>query len=215
MDAPLETELKFRAESDAPLDALAAQASLGEAALGPAREVDEVDRYLDTADLRLAGARWACRLRTRDGRTIVSLKGAPIHPIGDALHQRPELEGPAGEATDPHGWPPSPARELVLSLSADGHLDVRITLAQHRTERMVSVGGRTVGLLSLDRVRVVHRGTEVGRLHVVELELEPSAVARGFDPTPLAATLVEWPGLVPDPASKLEHALALIDEGPG
>ena len=80
-------------------------AALGDGYLGvrPARsgagKVDEVDRYLDTVDLRLATARWACRLRTREGRTIVSLKGPCGTCSGDALHLRGEVEGPASASS--------------------------------------------------------------------------------------------------------------------
>ncbi len=116
---PLELELKYLAIDPAPLRALAAVSSLGPARLGPVSVADELDRYLDTPDLRLATARWACRLRTRGGRMKLSLKGPAAHRPQDALHRRPEVEGPAGPGLDPGTWPPSPARDLLASL-ADG-----------------------------------------------------------------------------------------------
>ena len=51
---PTEVEAKFRAETADPLVELAARPRLGRAVLGTPRTVDEVDRYLDTADGRLA-----------------------------------------------------------------------------------------------------------------------------------------------------------------
>lgn len=206
----IESELKFRAEDDAPLRALAAAPTLGPASLGPARPVDETDRYLDTADLRLAAAGWACRVRSRQGRTTLSLKGRGEHDAADPVHRRSELEGPAHTVLDPTAWPPSAARDLLLGLAGGQSLHERFTLVQARTERDVSVAGVSVGLLSLDRSRVVHRGVELGGLWVVELEFGTDGVALGLHAAPLAAALAATPGLVRDPLTKLEHALDLL-----
>lgn len=206
----IEAELKFRAVEDAPLRMLAVAASLGPALLGPARVVDEVDRYLDTADGRLAAARWACRLRSREGRTIVSLKGPAEHAPGDPLHRRPEVEGPAASGLVPGEWPPSPARQRLLQLAGDAPLVERFALRQQRTERAVTLDGAPVGLLSLDRGTVLQRGLEIGQLAVVELELDPAALQAGLDHAPLAGALAATAGLVADPSSKLERALAML-----
>jgi inorganic triphosphatase YgiF len=206
----IESELKYWAESDAPLEALGEASRLGPTTLGPARSVDESDRYLDTADLRLAAAGWACRIREREGSRIVSLKGRAEHATGDPMHRRSEVEGPAGPALDPGEWPPSPACDLVVELAGADPLVERFTLAQHRIERRVTWSRVVVGLLSLDRSRVLHRGVELGQLRVVELELESAALTAGLDPGPLAAALAQQPGLVPDPLTKLERALAML-----
>jgi inorganic triphosphatase YgiF len=208
---PLEVELKFQADDDRPLDELAHTAELGPARLGPASTVDEIDRYLDTVDLRLAAARWACRLRTRNRRTVVSLKGPAEHAVGELLHRRPELEGPATDDLEPSHWPPSPATDLLRSMSGGRPLVERFTLRQRRTERPVLMGGRRCGLLSLDRSVVEDRGRQVGRLRIVELELDPMAIASALDPEPLARALTHVAGLHPDPATKLEHALRLLE----
>ncbi len=207
-----ELELKLLAGDDRPLQELAARRTLGPASLGDLSVTGELDRYLDTADGRLGEARWACRLRTRDGRTIVSLKGPSRRATGTdaSLHQRPEREGPANDRLDPAAWPPSGATELLRALSGDAPLVERLALRQERGERAVRVGDAHVGTLSLDRVDVLHRGDPVGRLFVVELELagdaarDPSLIAR------LSDALAAVDGLSPDPASKLEHALALV-----
>jgi inorganic triphosphatase YgiF len=208
--ARIEAELKYIATDDEPLDALADAAALGPAALGPPRGVDEVDHYLDTADLRLAAVRWACRLREREGRTILSMKGPGEHGATDAIHRRREVEGIAGPGLIPSGWPPSTARDLLVDLSGGAPLFERLTLAQHRTERSVTVAGAPIGLLSLDRSRVLHRATELGLLRVVELEFSSEALAAGLDPDPLAAALDAVQGLMQDPHTKLERALAMV-----
>lgn len=211
-----EVELKLIAADAAPLEQLAAARRLGPAGLGPPRTVEETDRYLDTRDGRFAEARWACRLRTREGRTIVSLKG-PRDPAasGSALHRRPEVEGPATDRLDPSGWPPSDARALAVRLAEGRPLVVRFTLLQRRTERRVEVDGERVGLLTLDRVDVRHDGRSHGELLVVELEL---AAGSGGDAALIAsldAELRKIEGLVPDQRTKLERAGELIAASPG
>lgn len=205
----IESELKLIADGEAPLRALATRQPLAGARLGPARTVDEVDRYLDTAGLRLASQGWACRLRTRGGSTLVSLKGPAVHGVGALLHRRPELNGPATAEAILAGWPRSEASAALEAMSGGEPLVERCTLVQSRTERDVLVEGRRVGVLSLDRVRVVAAGEELGILYIVELELDPAA-----EPEPpadrLARELARIDGLRPDPMTKVQHALEMI-----
>lgn len=215
MDEPrVEVELKYAADAAA-LDALASVDRLGRAEVGAAIVNDETDRYLDTADGRLAAAAWACRLRTRrvDGvaRTFVSLKG-PAEPVTGAVHRRPELEGPATGDLDPAAWPASRAREFLTSLAAGAPLAEHLVLEQRRRERPVRLGGRTVAILSLDEARVVHDGRQLGELHVVELEETDGGTAPLAE---LAAALERVPSLRADHRSKLEHALALVAASAG
>lgn len=206
----LEAELKYTARDERPLLELASTEALGPASFGAGSTAHELDRYLDTADLRLEAVRWACRLRSRGGGTILSLKGPAEHLPGDVLHRRAEVEGPAGQSLDPDDWAPSAARDELAAMTGGAPLVERFVLEQDRTERTVHVAGERVGELSLDRVRVLLQGTEVGRMFVVELELEPAAVASDFDFASLAAALTAVDGLEPDPASKLERALAML-----
>jgi inorganic triphosphatase YgiF len=195
------------------LRALATVPRLGPADLGPATEALEMDRYLDTADGRLASAGWACRLRTRQGSTRLSLKGPPQHAAGTALHRRPEIEGPVDASQPPPAWPASPAREQLLALSAGAELVERLALRQRRVERSVAIGGEEVGTLSLDRVQVEQDGVAHGSFAVVELELAGAGMGGGFEPGPLADALLATPGLVQEPHTKLERALALLASG--
>ena len=213
MTAPrIEAELKYLAADDRPLRQLEGVDHLGPAELGSSTTVAELDRYLDTGDLRLAAARWACRLRTRHGRTIVSLKGPAEHAADDPIHRRPEVEGSAGASLDPLSWPPSAARDFLRSLARDATLIERFRLEQERTERSVAVAGRSVATLSLDRVRVERDGTELGRLWVVELEFGTAGAAEDAAAS-LAAALGQVPGLSLDPLSKFERAVAMLPGG--
>lgn len=207
-----EIEAKFRAETPEPLEVLATLPLLGRARLGPAREVDEVDRYLDTDDARLATARWAARLRSRDDTIRISLKGPPGSPgHGGWQHRRPEVEGPATEALTPDAWPPSAARDHLTELAGGQPLRERLRLAQRRTERSVSFAdGTAIGTLSLDRVRITAGADDLDRLYVVELELAAEGGGEA-ELESLAAELASVPGLEPDPVTKFEHALERLN----
>lgn len=205
---PTEIEAKFRAETAEPLVTLAGRPRLGRADLGAARTVNETDRYLDTPDGRLEKARWACRLRSRKGTTRISLKGPPSEGTGGWYHRRPEVEGPATAKVEPDAWPASPALELLATLRADGPLLERLRLDQARTERRVTLaGGISIGTLTLDRVRMFAEGIDLGELFVVELELDGSSADAVSELSDLAEELAQIDGLVPEPRSKLEHAL--------
>jgi inorganic triphosphatase YgiF len=210
-----EVESKFRAADRRTLQRLATVDRLGPARLGPASVANEADRYLDTPHGLLAAAGWACRLRTRAGRTIVSLKGTAAVAVGDlsGVHRRPEVEGPATAAVDPATWPPSAARDLLVELARGAVLEQRLRLDQRRTERAVALGGHEVATLSLDEVQVFDReGGSAGWLLVVELEHADGARDREPALAPVADALRSEPGLIPDPLTKLEHATRLIAE---
>lgn len=203
-----EVEAKFRARHAGPLAELSVRARLGAAQLGPPRVVDEVDRYLDTADGRLAAARWACRLRSREGTIRLSLKGPQDERAERWYHRRPEVEGPATSRVDPDGWPPSPAHELLDALRGGRPIVERLRLEQARTERRVTLAdGTPIGILTLDRVRILSEAKELGDLFVVELELVPGSSAAEAELDGLAAELESIDGLIAEPRSKLEHAL--------
>ncbi len=206
----IESELKLIADGEAPLAGLATRERLGRARLGPPRTVDELDRYLDTPGGRLASHGWACRLRTRQGATTVSLKGPARHAEGEAMHRRPELNGPATGEAAPSAWPRSEARDLLEAMSGGEPLVEQFTLEQARTEREVLMRGRRAGILSLDRVRVVANEVAAGLLHVVELEFDPASTPAARDAEHLAQALERIDGLRPDPMTKIQHALALI-----
>jgi inorganic triphosphatase YgiF len=209
-----EVEARFRADGPEPLEALARASHVGRARLGSARTVDETDRYLDTDDGRLAAARWACRLRTREGVTRISLKGPPsTAPTDGWHHRRPEVEGPASSEIAPGSWPASEARQLLVSLAGDHRLAERLRLDQRRTERAVTLdGGLPLGVLSLDRVRLASGSVDLGRLFIVELELDAASERAEEELGELAAALALVPGLAVEPRTKLEHALHRLDE---
>ncbi len=203
-----EVEARFRADDDHPLHVLATRTALGSAMLGPARMTREVDRYLDTDAGHLAKARWACRLRSREGTTRISLKGPPDGETAGWHHRRPEVEGPATDVIDPARWPDSEALELLNELRAGEVLHEVLRFDQARTERSAALrGGEGIGLLTLDRVRMSAGGADLGELFVVEVELDDGVTGGESILDELAAELADVEGLRPEPRSKLEHAL--------
>jgi inorganic triphosphatase YgiF len=206
-----EVEAKFRASGPEPLAALARVPSLGAATLGPPRVVDEVDRYLDTDDHRLALAGWACRLRDRQGAIRISLKGPATAAPQAGIHRRPEIEGPATAATDPARWPEGPAVSLLNRLREGQPLLERLRLEQHRTVRDVRLDGDLLGQLSLDEVAIIGGHRRAGTLFAVELELEAAGTLSMASLSELAAHLAAWPGLVADDRTKLEHAIERLE----
>ena len=208
----LEVELKYHADGPAPLERLGTASTLGPATLGPGRTVDELDRYLDTSDARLGAARWACRLRSREGVTGISLKGPPEPGSGGGLHRRPELEGPAGDGLDPAGWPASDARDLLDRLRGGRPLVERFRLLQRRTERTVALDGTDLGTLTLDVVEIARDDRRLGVLHAVELELAADGMPGSAHVTELDAALAAVDGLERDDRTKLEHALDLLPD---
>jgi len=199
----VEVELKYRVADAAAAARLAGARTMGPfRAAGRARQVQVEDRYLDTADGALGKAGWAVRLRRGPAMTILSVKSTT--PARDALHRREELEGPADLSLEPHAWPPSAARSVVLEHAGDTPLLEIVTIRQLRRTRTLADESAEVEL-SLDEVAVVAGGRVVDRFIELEAELRRGP-ATALDA--LAAALADDPDLVPEPASKLERALA-------
>jgi CHAD domain-containing protein len=202
---PIELELKYRVVDPAALERLAGLRAIGPfRAAGPVRQVQVEDRYLDTAEGTLARAGYAVRLRRGPSMTVVSVKSTT--PSATALHRREEVEGPADLSLDPHSWPSSPARALVLEHAGEAPLRELVTVRQLRRTRALADESAEVEL-SLDEVEVVSGGRVVHRFHELEAELRrgPSKALET-----LAATLAQDPDLLPESRSKLQRALDAV-----
>ena len=203
IDRPVEVELKYRVRDRATGERLLAADVLGPfRATSGARTAQHEDRYIDTPDGALARAGFAARLRLTNGGTILTVKSTA--PSDGALARREELEGPADRSADPHDWPASAARSLILEQCGDAPLVELVTVRQLRRKRRLKADDAAAEL-SLDEVDVVSQGRVVDRF--VELEVE---LTYGNDTrlTELAAFLRDDPGLTPETGSKLDAALA-------
>jgi CHAD domain-containing protein len=213
--SPVEVELKYAIRDREALERLLDGDRLGELVVGPWSTVELVDRYVDTADLRLETEGWNARLRTTETGTNLDLKSlddvavepeAGRRPQGGALRRRIEWSGPATESLDPTDWPESAARARLAALVGEEPLEERFALRQTRRERELR-GTAGWAILSLDDVFVEHGGSLIGRFGALEIEM------RGGDDRLLdvVAEKLEGSGGVEDaPASKLEAALTLL-----
>ena len=204
----IEVELKYRVRDQEAAARLGALRTLGSLRVaGRPRQVQIEDRYLDTADGALARAGYAARLRRGPRMTILSVKASS--EAASALHRREELEGPADLSLDPHAWPSSAARSLVLEHAGDAPLLETITIRQLRHARTFAGDALEVEL-SVDDVEVVAGGRMIDRSLELEVELK-SGDERGL--AGIAAVLAADDALEPVTTSKLERALAALARG--
>ena len=204
----IEVELKYRVRDQEAAARLGALRTLGSLRVaGRPRQVQIEDRYLDTADGALTRAGYAARLRRGPRMTILSVKASS--EAASALHRREELEGPADLSLDPHAWPSSAARSLVLEHAGDAPLLETITIRQLRHARTFAGDALEVEL-SVDDVEVVAGGRMIDRFLELEVELK-SGDERGL--VGIASVLGADDALEPVTTSKLERALAALARG--
>lgn len=197
-----EIEARYRAATPDPLTRLAVLDRLGRFTLASTHTSRIVDTYLDTAGCDLAQLGWACRLRSDERGWTVTLKG-PNQTEG-AVVSRPEYETLLpGPSHNPQHWPDGPWRDQVLALIGKQPLTPWMTIRQTRDRRIVAEDSHSVAELSLDTVDLAEHGP---RLYMVECELLPEG--RAEDMAHIAAVLRALPGLVIEPRSKLELAVA-------
>lgn len=204
----IEVELKYRVRDPEAAARLGALRTLGSLrVVGRPRQVQVEDRYLDTADGALARAGYAVRLRRGPRMTILSVKAS--NEAASALHRREELEGPADLSLDPHAWPSSAARSLVLEHAGDVPLIETVTIRQLRRARTFAGDALEVEL-SVDDVEIVAGGRMIDRFLELEVELK-SGDERGL--AEIAALLGADDALEPVTTSKLDRALAALARG--
>ena len=169
---------------------------------GPLREVEVVDRFLDTGSGALEAAGLRARLRHVGGQVLVTAKG-PANET-DGVTTRRELEAPATDDLDPVAWPPSRARDEIAAAAGGQPLREQARLRQHRVVRDVRRGTARMEL-SLDHLEALV-GDDV-RAERWELEAELKA-GTPADLGALGAALDRIPGVRPALGSKRAFALA-------
>ena len=164
------------------------------------------DTYLDTKSQRILAAGYSCQQSlTREGIviTLKSLGGAE-----GAIHRRRICELNMATSRPPVDWPDSPVRDLVLQLIGGQPLQTFFELQQTRVIRLLKQDEKPVAELSLDKVSLITDDTEQVYL-VLEVELLPQT-AEGTLMT-IAGCLQDVWNLKPEPLSKFERALVLLD----
>jgi len=203
----MEIEAKFAVSEVKTFQRLQAADRLAAFALS-AHQVKQVhDTYLDTADQLILAAGYAYRQREQEEGILITLKG--LGSAEGAVHRREELETLLPAAAPPAEWPASPVRERVLRLTGDAPLLPLFSLRQTRIVRQMKRGKQTVAELSLDDVHLTIAGAEHAYL---ELEVELASKGAEDDMATIVTCLQDEWGLEPDPHSKFERALALLED---
>jgi CHAD domain-containing protein len=212
----MEIEAKFTIPDRETFDQLCQLKELAGYRLEPAGVKHVHDRYLDTPDRAILSAGYACRVRRKRieaglASAVATLKGLGGAEVDSGIHRRTEYEV-AVDDDAPTSWPESPARDLVLQLSAGQRLRELFSLDQARHLRLlyddVAEGGRQVAELSLDVVTPGCRGS-LASYHELEIELRDQG--NESDLQALASELRTIWGLRPEPRSKFARGLELVD----
>ena len=211
MTEGVEVEVKFAVDDPARIADLVRSPDprllAGFEASGPVREVEVLDRYLDTADGALEAALARARLRESGGRVEVTFKRQGV--VGDGgVTERTELEGEATPDLDPGRWPESVARRELAALAGDAAFVETARLRQRRLVRDVSRAATRVEL-SLDRLEALDGEVVVATRWELEAELKGG---RREDIAELANALGVLPGLSLAAESKRLFALLAVDQ---
>ena len=206
----MEVEAKFAIPNRQVYIQLTRVRELAGFSLVPAGHALVADSYLDTAGGRLQAAGYACRLRADAGAIVATLKG--LGGAEGAIHRRREEEVRlAAWDSDPASWPESAARTLALELAGGAELRSLFYLTQRRARGDLLDGDRRVVELSLDRVRLELPGPgRPVRSHYYELEAELASTGTDADLAAITDELATVWGLLPEPRSKFERGLALL-----
>ncbi len=203
----MEIEAKFIVPDQTALQSLLDMRELGGFRLQPGPTKQVRDSYRDTADRAIYRGGYACRIRSKGGQRIATLKG--LGGAAGAVHQRAEHEVTLDAGEAPADWPASPARELALNLSRGERLTELFSLSQQRHKRTVSEGDRLAAELSLDVVEM-RVGDEARTAFELEVELLPDGAPD--DLAPMVADLRDKWQLQPQPLSKFEQGLAALTD---
>jgi len=201
----MEIEARYAVPDRRTFDALRDLREIGHFTFHQQDQVRIVDHYLDTDDRALTNQRWACRLRSEDGRWYVTLKG-PRRDEG-SITSRLEWEFPLERPSpDPADWPNDEVRRLVPHLANNAPLSELAVVEQTRHRYHVVADSRLIVEASLDRVTIDLR-TAHHRSYVLECELAEQGQRPDLER--LDALLTDMFDLKPERLSKLQKALWL------
>jgi triphosphatase len=170
------------------------------------------DVVLDTLARNLTTARQALRIRRTPDATLMTLKGPATH--GGTVFQREEIEAPVAAnavaedaVADPERWPAAiAARVLPLLNGAPLKPLVRVEITRHLWHAMRA--GEFVAEIALDDGEISAGGRQMP-IHELEIELKGEGTPE--DLRALSGTLRRALPLAPEPLTKLERGLALLD----
>lgn len=176
------------------------------------------DLLLDTPERAITGTHHSLRLRDENGAKILTFKGPG--EVEGSVHRREEVEAPlptngAAEVTanraqvyDYSTWPKNVAQRVTALVGPSADLQPLIELFVNRQTWAVERDGESIGELALDEGTILAHGASVP---VHELELELKDAGQPSDLAALDERLCASLPLAPEPRSKLERGLALLN----
>jgi inorganic triphosphatase YgiF len=206
MSSHQEIEAKYQVGDPALFAELLGLDHAGRFALHPAATpIDQLNTYFDTHEWRLRQARYGFRVRIAQGYAKATLKG-PTLLVND-VHTRSEWEVELPD-DDLANLPVGALRNELLRLTGGAPLRPTLSIRNRRQIIEVLDGQRPVVEIALDN-SVINAGGQTQ--HFYELELELIGAGLPVDLQDLAATLCDRYMLAPEPRSKLERGLALLE----
>ncbi|MDF1514024.1 MAG: CHAD domain-containing protein [Anaerolineae bacterium] len=201
----MEIEAKYRITSEDTFAQLQSLNTLGQYTLEAGCEVAFSDTYYDTNDRHVLSSGYALRKRLRRESTILSIKS--LSPSRGNLHIREEIEAaaPVIHIDQPSTWPNAVLRDRIWSMTGGYPLIALFELQQVRITRAVTLNGKDVAELCMDKMRCQSGASEI---HYSGLEVELKSTGKDSDLTRLCECLESIANLTPEVHSKFELALA-------
>lgn len=195
-----ETEVKFIIPDKDTFTALKNVIAFDDFQLRPIGSKSNIDRYLDTADKRLFQAGYACRIRQKNHKQILTLKSL-TPPEGD-IHRRQEIEMVV-DSERPEAWTQGEAKDLLLGIIGEQQLQSLFTIYQTRHKYHVLLENQPIIELSLDEVSL----NDANKIDYFELEGELLESGAEDDLRRFSQSLQDNWHLQPGTRSKFERAL--------
>lgn len=203
----MEIETKYTVPDEDVFSRLCLVAELAGMPLSDPQTARAHDRYIDTRERDFLAAGYFCRVRTKGGKVVATLKS--LSPASGALHVREEFETiiEPGTGLQPESWPDGPAADLARRLGQGKPLELLVELFQERQTRSIQArdgDGNPLVEISLDKAVFAGPGEGFYELEAEQRRPGQAAVLARLN----EALVAEW-GLAPQPLSKFERALQL------
>jgi inorganic triphosphatase YgiF len=205
----MEIEAKFRIADTSVFTHLVTLQTLGAYTLrGEDQPVHQRNTYYDTSEQLLAHARYGLRTREAKGKTLVTLKGPNLSQRG--IQERAEWTMET-DNPDPNTWDNDEARNQALAIIGETPLIPLLTMETQRRHiyAMQHASDEAIAELCLDEVTIFAGGQTRS---FCELEIELLHNASHCDLDALITALQAHHTLIPEPRTKLEQGLALLEE---
>lgn len=204
-----EVEAKFKVTDPQMFWQLQTCTELAGFELSPSRTMQVWDTYLDTARRAILRCGFSCRQRKMPNGVEMTLKS--LDYADGAIHRRSEWRVALPAVRPPDAWPESQVRDRVRRMIGSEPLAPLFKLKQMRIVRQLHQGNQAVVELSMDSVTMTAGGREQV-FRELEIELMPAMPELKF--AQIVRSLQERWALQPEPLSKFERGLTVLDSAP-